>query len=227
MSTADLDYVRAVYDEEIKHSDEWIGTLWNDLGSRFGEDRNVLIFTADHGEYFLERGRFFHGRDVYRELIHAPLFIAGAIDEALHGTVAHQPVETRSIPKTVAGILGMRGDTFDGIDLLSVARGGRSAPVFSEGSYALGTDDQKRAVVHDGWKLIHDLDHDRFELFELTSDPAERYDRWRNRLDVPDSVIPTLRSLLQDFTTLPRLQSQPIESTPEVLDRLRSLGYVR
>ena len=227
MSRADLDYVKAVYDEEIRHTDHWVGTLWNDIRLRFGEDRTVLIFTANHGEYFLERGRFFHGRDVYSELVHVPLVIAGAIDETLHGTVVQQPVETRSIPKTVAGMLERRSGAFDGVDLLDVARGGRSAPVFSEGSRAWNTDQRKRAVVHEGWKLIHDLERDGFELYHLPSDPPERRDLWRDRRGVPDELIPTLQSLLQDFSALPRLSSQPIGSTPEVIDRLRSLGYVR
>ena len=226
MSYTDLDYVKAVYDEEIRHTDHWVGTLWADVESRFGADRTVLIFTADHGEYFLERGRFFHGTDVYRELIQVPLLIAGAIDPALYGTVVQQPVEIRSIPKTVAGILGSRGDGFGGVDLLRVASGGQSGAVFSEGSRARGTDQRKRAVVHDGWKLIHNLEDDGFELYHVTSDPAERHDLWHDRSGVPGDLIPTLRSLLQDFTTLPRLQPKPVVATPEELDRLRSLGYI-
>ena len=64
-------------------------------------------------------------------------------------------------------------------------------------------------------------------ILPVTGDPAERHDLWHDRAGVPDDLIPTLRSLLQDFTTLPRLQPKPVVATPEELDRLRSLGYIR
>ena len=222
---ADLAYVKAVYDEEIAHTDEWVGKLWDGLETRYGEGNNVLIFTADHGEYFLERGRFFHGKDVYAALVRVPLLIAGAIDEELRGLVVAQTVETRSIPKTVLGMLGVPADGFGGVDLLDVARGGDNEPSFAEGSYAFGTDQRKRAVVRDGWKLIHRLDDDGYELYELAPDPHERNDRYGAEMD--GAVVARLKELLAGFVDLPRLQRQPVGLSPEEIERLRALGYIR
>ncbi len=225
VDAADLAYINAVYDEEIAHTDEWVGKLWDGLETRYGEGNNVLIFTADHGEYFLERGRFFHGKDVYDSLVRVPLLIAGAIDEELRGRVVAQTVEIRSIPKTVLGMLGAPADGFGGVDLLDIARGGDNEPSFAEGSYAFGIDQRKRAVVRDGWKLIHRLDDDDYELYELASDPHERNDRYGAEMD--GVVVARLKELLAEFVDLPRLQPQPVGLSPAEIERLRALGYIR
>ena len=107
-----------MYDLEIRHTDEWIGALCDGVMARHDTGRNVLIFTSDHGEYFLERGRFFHGMDVYRELVHVPLLIAGAVEDELRGTIVDHPVETRSIPKTVLGLIGAT-TTCSGVSICS------------------------------------------------------------------------------------------------------------
>jgi len=219
-----LDYVEAVYDEEVAYTDRWIGRLWEEIGVRYGEGRSVLLLTADHGEYFLERGRFFHGRDVYDALVHVPLLIAGAIDPQLRGRVVAQTVETRSIPRTILALLGLPGDGFGGADLLAVARAGGGEPAFSEGSWAFGSADRKRAVVSDGWKLIHRLDDDGYELYELGSDPRELDDRYEAEEDGP--VTDRLHRLLDGFAELPRLERQPVGLSGEDLERLRALGYV-
>ena len=225
VSDADLAYIEAVYDEEIAHTDEWVGKLWDSLETRYGADSSVLIFTADHGEYFLERGRFFHGKDVYEALVRVPLIITGAVDDELRGRVVAGSVETRSIPRTVLGMLGVAADGFGGVDLLEVARGSVGAPSFAEGSYAFGTDQRTRAVVRDPWKLIHRLDDDGYELYELSADPHERTNLYASETE--GGVVVELQLLLEGFISLPRLQPQPVGLSPQEIERLRALGYIR
>jgi len=225
MADYDLDFVKAVYDEEIAYTDEWIGTLWQGLSDRYGED-TVIVVTGDHGEYFLERGRFFHGKDVYRELIDVPLIIAGAIDEGLRGTVVEPAVATLDIPRTVLGVLGLPADGFGGVDLLEVARGGEPQPVIAEGSYAFGTDARTEAVQYRGFKLIHRLDDDGYELYDLGADPFERNDVFAE-LGADSEIVERLMQGLHWLRDQPRLEPQPVGLTPETLERLRQLGYIR
>jgi arylsulfatase A-like enzyme len=229
VSSADLVYIQAIYDEEIALTDEWIGKLWAGLSARPGAEHDVLVVTADHGEYFQERGRFFHGKDVYQELVHVPLLIAGAIDPALRGALVTAAVETRSLPRTLLNLAGGDGAVFGGADLLEVARSGRAPPVFTEGSHAFGEDARKVAVVLDGWKLIHDLDQDRFELFALASDPSERDDRWPSDGDASrtSAPLPALERCLAEFAALPCLEPTPIGLDAKALEELQDLGYAR
>ncbi len=226
MADYDLDYVKAVYDEEIAYTDEWIGRLWQGIEDRYGADGSVVIFTADHGEYFLERGRFFHGNDVYRELVDVPLVIGGGIDASLRGTVVDAVVETRGIAATVMGLLGLPGDDFRGTDLLAVARGGDNIPAIAEGTYAFGADGRKVGVEHRGWKLIHRLDDDGYELYDLAADPHERNDVFA-QYGLDHDIVAPLSQRLHGLRALPRLEPQPVGLTPEALDRLRALGYIR
>ena len=225
LSEADLDFIRAVYDEEIAHTDEWIGELWDGLVARDGSGHVALVVTADHGEYFHERGRFFHGKDVYRELVHVPLLITGAIDEGLRGAVVDAPVETRSIPRTLLGLIGADDGSFGGIDLFEVPRAGGAPAVFSEGSDAFGEDERKIAVVADGWKLIQHLDDGRHELYHLESDPDERRDLWSQAPS--EAPISALERRLEEFRRLPRLEPLRTGLDPETLGDLEDLGYAR
>lgn len=220
----DLDYIKAVYDEEIAFTDAEIGELWDALMERHGSDSSILVVTGDHGEYFLERGRFFHGRDVYGELIGVPLVIGGAISNDLRGSVVRVPVATRSIPRTVMGLLGLSQEGFDGVDLLGVARGEGSEPVFSEGSHAFGVDARKQAVIDGQWKLIHRLDDNGYELYDLEDDPGEKRNRWGSRAG-SEAPIERLQGLLDEFNDLPGLQPKPVGLAPEAIRRLRALGY--
>ncbi len=191
---------------------------------RHGSDSSILVVTGDHGEYFLERGRFFHGRDVYGELIGVPLVIGGAISNDLRGSVVRVPVATRSIPRTVMGLLGLSQEGFDGVDLLGVARGEGSEPVFSEGSHAFGVDARKQAVIDGQWKLIHRLDDNGYELYDLEDDPGEKRNRWGSRAG-SEAPIERLQGLLDEFNDLPGLQPKPVGLAPEAIRRLRALGY--
>lgn len=101
--------------------------------------------------------------------------IVGAIPRDLRGRVMGVLVATRSIPKTVMGILGLDEEPFDGVDLIDVAGGGEVEPVFSEGSHAFGVDARKRAVLEGQWKLIHRLAGNGYDLEDGS---GERHHRW-------------------------------------------------
>jgi len=224
----DLDYIKAVYDEEIAYTDYWIGKLLEHIESMGLDQSTVIILTADHGEYFLERGRFFHGKDVYRELIHVPLVISGAIGPQFHGKTVDRPVEILSIPKTVAELIGISNHSFQGENLLTLIH--KDTPerfVFAEGSYALGTDERKATVIYDGWKLIRNLDDDRYELYNLSTDPQEKENLWETENQRITLRRKRLREELDRFVQNKATETQEIEMNEEEMEHLRSLGYVQ
>jgi arylsulfatase A-like enzyme len=153
--------------------------------------------------------------------------IAGAIEPSLHGKVVEAAVETRSLARTLALLAGADGQSFGGVDLLDAARTGRAPPALTEGSQAFGADVRKVAVVLDGWKLIHDLDRDRFELYSLERDPDERDDRWGREPAEGGAPLEELRRELTRHAGLPRLEPQRVEFDADRVEKLRELGYAR
>ncbi len=171
----EIGYVVDLYDGEISYTDRWIGALIDGLGKNTNRPK-VILFTADHGEYFMERGRFDHARDVYDELVHVPLIVSGEIDDRLRGTSVLDAVETASLAKTMMAMAGQEASSFQGVDLLEVARGAVTAPsvVYSEGSVP-GSTVPKLAAESDGWKLIDNAEENSYELYDLKEDPEESY----------------------------------------------------
>lgn len=226
VSKVDLAFIQNVYDEEIAFTDRCIGELWDGLRERFGAERCVLALTGDHGEYFLERERFFHGKDVYQALVHVPLVLTGAIPPALRGTVVEGPVETRDLARTLLGLVGKDGE-FGGTDLLKLGPEGPTAPVFSEGSHAAGPEERKLGVVLGGWKLIHRLDDDGYELYSLADDPDERDDRWNPDAPPSGAPIEALLRGLTEFARQPRLEPRDSGIDMSMMNDLDDLGYGR
>ena len=226
----ELAFVESVYDEEIAHTDEWIGALLESLRRLDLAKSTVVILTADHGEYFLERGRFFHGRDVYQALVHVPLIIGGAVPEQLRGVEVARPIEVSSIPYTAMALAGFPGSDFQGQDLIQCASSESlpPRPVFTEGTHAAGTGKVgQRAVILSGWKLIQELNRKQYSLFHLPSDPAERRDLLIRPDDAIATVFERLKGLLADFPPSGAVESESILLDDATRKQLEALGYVQ
>jgi arylsulfatase A-like enzyme len=65
------------YVSEVELVDSSIGRLRRELERRKLGERLYLIVTADHGEAFLEHGRYYHARTMYEEMIRVPLLLEG------------------------------------------------------------------------------------------------------------------------------------------------------
>ncbi|MGC9053178.1 MAG: sulfatase [Candidatus Hydrogenedens sp.] len=63
------------YDAEIALTDDCIKTLYNSLKKLRANRNAIWLFTADHGEEFLDHGFLEHAWRLYLETIHVPLII--------------------------------------------------------------------------------------------------------------------------------------------------------
>lgn len=216
----ELDYVEAVYAEEIELTDRWIGSLLAGHRARRAERPRVVAVTADHGEYFLERGRFFHGKDVYEELVHVPLILAGRGLDV--GTVEPATVSLRDLGRTLVAAADLRPLGLAGHDLLGPD--GPPPTVFAEGSYAWGSDQRKVAVYRGGLKLVHRLDDGGHELYDLERDPHERHDLFDDTH--AQARAAGLLEALEGFPPSPAPPAAAVPLDEEERERLRSLGYV-
>ena len=238
LTAADVEYLVALYREEIAFTDHHLGRLLEFL-ERTGVDRRTLfVFTADHGEEFMRHGWIGHTRTLYDELLHVPLVLyqPGVVPP---GVIA-QPVSLLDVLPTVVDLLGIDAagrEHWEGSSLAPLVRdpeqvrSGRA--IFAEVSFDPPFGDRERtaekkafhsALVLDGVKLIHDRLDDRWELYEHATDREELDDRWGDD-PVRDAK---LRRRLLDFEGSTARPERPGERpNADELRRLRELGYAR
>ena len=71
----DRERMVAQYDGEIAYGDREFGRFVRELKDAGLYDDALILFIADHGEEFLDHGRWLHGRSVFDELIRVPLVV--------------------------------------------------------------------------------------------------------------------------------------------------------
>ena len=71
----DRERMIARYDGDIAYGDREFGRFVRELKARGLYDRALIVFIADHGEEFLDHGKWLHGKSVFDELVHVPLIV--------------------------------------------------------------------------------------------------------------------------------------------------------
>jgi arylsulfatase A-like enzyme len=225
----DLDSYVELYDGEIRYTDDQLGRLLGTLKKEGFLDDTVIFLTADHGESFLEHGSWTHGSGLYEELLRVPLLMI-LPDGKQAGRRVETPVQTIDLYPTVLDLLGAEVPTqVQGRSLLGSADPDRS--VFSEAlvsrRHRPENFGQLAAVRAGGWKLIYNRGQRRGELYDLKADPSETRDLARQE---PGRARDLLRRIAaQDRENARRshhVQGRG-ELPADVVDGLRSLGYVR
>jgi arylsulfatase len=219
LPAAEVEYLRQLYDAEIRAWDAELGTLLDALAARGIADSTIIVLTADHGEEFQEHGRLKHRIHLYDELLHVPLVIAGP--GVRPGRVVEQAQGIDLFP-TVAALLGTAPPPgLPGHDLLAARA---EAPAISETLYGLMPDGATTPIVSlrtAEWKLIHAPALERYELYDLRRDPAEREDRFGTAAEGA-----ALAARLTEWETTAPAPPRAAGSDPALGEKLRALGYV-
>jgi arylsulfatase A-like enzyme len=216
------EFIAAAYDEEIRFVDAEIERFVNALKERGLWEGSLVIFTGDHGEELFEHGGFEHGHTMYNEVIGVPLIIWGpGIPAGREST----PASIADIAPTILEALGL--EVFEGTmgrSLWPLMTRGESLPqrlLVAEGS--LWGPDMRAGIA---WprKLILDLESGQVQLFDLRNDPAEQVDLGSDPSLVGDLVE---RLEMQLVAASHDVRYQGVELDPEMVRRLRSLGYIQ
>src|SRR5262249_44515087 len=99
------DDLLALYDGQVAANDESFGLLLDGLRERGLYDPALVLFTADHGEEFLDHGSWMHGQTLYEEQLAIP-FLLKLPDFSRAGTVSAADVEHVDVLPTILGLLG-------------------------------------------------------------------------------------------------------------------------
>ncbi|MCP4606930.1 MAG: sulfatase-like hydrolase/transferase [Proteobacteria bacterium] len=163
------------YDGEVAFTDHHLGRVVDVLEDKGLLERTVIMITADHGEAFMEHDIRFHGRRLWEEVVRVPWVwvVPGTKPKRVSARVSHI-----DLVATVHDLLGIKSPTQAGGHALSPLMIGKTSNdrrIFIEeppGDYV----DEMYALIDDDYKLIHRIIGNRFQLFNLETDPGEKYD---------------------------------------------------
>lgn len=230
-SDADIQHIQALYDSEIRFTDEHLGRLFEALRSRDLYKDTLIIVTGDHGEEFGSREppHFGHSQTLYHELIHIPLIIK------MPGRAKHQSIETPvgliDLTPSLVAALSLEvpeGHYFEGrawpLRKPKALAELTEVPIFSEtrlwGLF-------RQSVFFANRKLIYDHRNQETLLFHLGSDPSEETNLAEKH---PRSIKAYLQRLEQwtNHVHSRREGGEPAAADldSEEMEQLRALGYL-
>lgn len=229
MPQRDLQHLIALYDGEIRWTDDHVGRIIDDLERNGLLDETVVAITSDHGTEFFEHGYKAHRMTLYDEVIRIPLLIrypptmpAGVRIRAQTRIIDVAPtlLELAGLPPATE-IMGhslvpaARKKTVD-FDNLGVSE------LFSVGR-------RMRSIRTLEWKLTDDMAQNERYYIDLITDPDEQYPRQALTTEYGRELLDrykTVNNALDGWRS--RVSSDPDRSDvpEEVLKQLESLGYI-
>jgi len=219
LPAVELEYLRQLYDGEIRAWDAELAALLQGLSGLGLRDSTLLVVTADHGEEFQEHAFLTHGSHLYEESTRVPLIIAGPGVQPERRPDLAQGID---LFPTLAAFLRMAAPLgLAGRDLLATRD---AAPVISETARGIAPDGAPMSLISvrtAGWKLIHSPGVGRFELYDLVHDPGERENRYGQAPEGED-----LTRVLARWQATAPLPPKVAAHDPTLRDKLRALGYL-
>jgi arylsulfatase A-like enzyme len=229
MPESDLQHLIALYDGEIACTDAYIGKVLDNLEVLGLADNTILLLTADHGTAFFEHGLKAHRNSLYDELIRVPLIIRYP-KRIPAGLRFKEQVKLIDIVPTILDMLGMaRPVDVMGQSLTPLFHGGKlnyDQPAVSE---LFSFNQKMRSYRQVDRKLIVNRKHKAGVAFNLLNDPAEQ-SPIQDRHGVLMQALQrdserSLKWLAEFREALPPGRSTS-EIPPELLQKLKSLGYI-
>ncbi len=208
------EHMCALYDAEILWIDSQLSRMFQGIRQRLLSENTLIVFTADHGEEFMEHGQWGHSQNLYQQSLHIPLIMSGPgiPENRVDSTVAGQ----FDILPTVLAYLGEDiPGRIEGINVL----GSDMTEIRDIPSSGVRSDSSQVTILNGNKKVIWSPVGDCSEMFDIVADPFET-----DYLDV-DSI---LLSRVLEYWAWPRLW-EPTSTQLGIIEKkkLESLGYIR
>ena len=199
---ADIHYLVAMYDSEIRYLDDGIAELLAALEEAGVADETLVVFFADHGEEMYEHDTFFDHHGLYQGNLHVP-FLVRWPGKGLRGRVVPHLVQHVDLAPTILEIAGLEiPPGMEGTSLVPYLDGSRDAPVCDTLVTQECTYQKKWAILRGGHKLIVSREPGRDihgkpprELYDLQTDPGET----TNLAESAPERVRELEARLQDW----------------------------
>jgi arylsulfatase A-like enzyme len=233
----DIRHLVALYDGEIAYADSQVRRLATWLRERNRLDDTLLVLTSDHGEEFLEHGGVQHGYTLYNEVIQVPLILRYP-PRIPEGTVIEDRiVQSLDLAPTVLDLAGIEKPAdMQGQSLVPLIRGIEpdwQPYAVSESPFA-----DKKALITGKWKYIYTPGTRplnpvlRVEqapgrsLHNLEDDPRELRDVYAENPEIGGRLHAILLRLLPEAERARLAEKRDLEVHPDVVEQLKSLGYL-
>ena len=227
-----IDYLTSIYNGEVAYTDHALGCFLRKLEEMGLLDETILVVTGDHGEGFLEHGKWGHAEDVHTENVDIPLILVvpgpdGTFQGSYDGLVS-----LVDLYPTVLEMLGLPlTSNLDGLSLWPVIREEDQAylperPVFSE--LILQFEEQVAAMLGRK-KLVRRSTADgtvQWFYYDVAKDPGEL------EPTNPEGAGSAARVLKKSIETLRMNRTLDFDGKVEIgapseeeIRQLRRLGY--
>ena len=225
VQASDLDHLLALYDGEIRYTDNEIGRLMAHLKERDVLRNTLTVVTSDHGEEFLEHGSWEHQKTLYEEVVRIPMIVSGP---GISPRRESQPVGLLDIAPTILDFLQAGvPPSMKGVSLMRPVPDKRE--MYGETDQTL--DGSRLSFLRAGamsWKAILRSDPAKqtersSEWYDLAKDPGERVSR-----PPAESLRGSIEARAKDLALKSRSSaaSKPVELSAEQKEKLRALGYI-
>ncbi len=218
LTPEDTRFLSLVYDAKYRQIDlQVVAPIIDELRRIKRWDRTLFILTADHGEELYEHRGYAHGHALWDVVTHVPMIVKfpkGMRPEGLRKRVGALTSNVDLYPS----ILELVG--------LQAPEGLPGRPIFgSPSDRAIMTQGLETWAILEGWdKLIVEPGGDRL-LFDLEADPLETHNLAGSRPERVEELAAIGEAALtySGAVATPEVET---ELSPEVVERLRSLGYL-
>ena len=206
----DSDYVRALYDREIRYFDDGLKALDDTLEQLCIADNTIVVITADHGESMTEHGVFFDHYGLYDCTLRVPFIIRWPGGEIQKGVQLPDMLQLSDVAPTLLDAAGIRiPSAMEGRSFLNLLTGEQEKGGYDRIVSLESTWQAKWCIRTERYKFILAREPDLLgnplrELYDLEKDPQEL-----------DNIAMTQPELMDSFEK---------ELEEWISDRLKALG---
>lgn len=141
----DIELIRNRYLNSCHHLDQQLGRVFRCLEREGLLDSTIVVLTGDHGEEFMEKGRWGHGSTFSEEQVRVPLilYVPGKVPRVVDELTSHL-----DLPATILDLLGVLNSASD------YSQGSNLLADGFHREHALLADWSRVCVLAEGLKLV-------------------------------------------------------------------------
>jgi arylsulfatase A-like enzyme len=218
-----------LYEQSLQYLDAQIGRLMGHLDKLGYSSNTMIILAADHGDEFLDHGRWGHWEsNLYDEILRVPLIIK--IPNGSGSQVIRRQVRLLDLMPTILELCGC--------PLPSALMGSSLVPLWTQREAEYEVEVAISEMRRDPWhriavrtaefKYIWDSKRpNQPDLYDLRVDPGEKqnvWDQFPQEVSRFQAIVDAHR--LQVAATEPAIAVPKLELDEDVASRLRDLGYL-